>query len=195
MIRLVLKLISTNAIWKTFVAILIILTCPRNTFSQKSYYNHTYQRPLNSVPSNYSIDISDSILGASGKSFLHFYLKDSKGRHIQYAEVHVWSLSADSLLYSDSTGTAKMILSKGYYSITIESIQYEDIKIDSLLVTENSSTAVHASLGNSNLLAIAIIHSKRALTEAEIASIIYDLSTEQENELILNKTCFITWEA
>ncbi len=147
-----------------------------------------------SQESSYSSETTDTIL-QTDTSVLTFQILDNKGDAIPFANITIKNSSTDTIIHSDINGFAAIKVSSGAFSVTIFSLHFTPITLDSFIVKENSATKIKTSLGHSNASRIALIYSTRKLTDEEVLLLINDLSNDkQENELIKNKTCYVMWE-
>jgi len=149
---------------------------------------------LTSHQSTFNAKITDTLLEIN-KSILKFQILDEKGEAIPFAIVRIKNSVKDTTILSDFDGFVSANLTSGTFSISILYHQYTPINIDNFFVKENAETTIKASLGLSNALRIALIYSIRKLKDEEIEKLIDDLSNNRENnELIINKTCYVMWE-
>ncbi|MBL7890725.1 MAG: hypothetical protein JNL24_14325 [Bacteroidia bacterium] len=171
---------------------LLILFIPLLSLSQNKY-KHEYRIHLKPQLSSYSIVFPDTI--EVGKRTVKFIIADNKNELIPFVHIQVTENKNDSTIQSNIDGIAYYKPKNDSISIKIFHPYYTPIEIKNLVVPMNSVLFLSTALGKSNALSIAIIYSKRKLTEAEIEQINNDLSFNKgDNELIKNKTCYISWE-
>lgn len=156
-------------------------------------YKHIYKIHLKDQPSNYSIQIADTLI-EGGKSLLCFISLDYKGDTVSNVNLTIDDSKTKKLIYSDMNGLASVMLSSDTFDISITSPFYTPIRINKKFIKNNSKIILKTSLGRSNAKMIGNINSKRKLTESEISKIVEDLSMDLPVELIKNKTCYVLWE-
>lgn len=170
-----------------------LLLLPTIVFAQKKY-KYKYRAHLNSQPSSYTAQVADTLLEANQCVFA-FRVMDKKGESVPFSQILVRGNKIDTLIRADLDGYAVIALPMDTFSITISEIHFTSIQLQKVVATPNTKNLVNILLGKSNALSIALIYSRRKLTEFEIDSIIQDLSNEKnDNELIKNKTCYVSWE-
>lgn len=173
--------------------LLIFLFFPFLALSQKKY-KYLYREHLKSQESFFFIQTNDKVFD-NGKSKFNVQVLDKNGNGVSFAEIKLKSNEIDTVIQSDIEGFASFYLPKGTYSIFIFELELTSIEVKEFVIEENNEIDFTAKLGKSNLLTIAIIRSKRKLTQLEIDKLVDDLSNGKENnELILDKTCYVMWE-
>ena len=162
-------------------------------FAQKKY-KYKYRAHLISQPSSFTAQVADTLLDPN-KCVFAFQVLDKKGESVPFASILIRGSKMDTLIRSNLDGYAIVSLPLDTFSITISEIQFTSLQLQKVVGTPNTKNLVNILLGKSNALSIALIYSRRKLSESEIGSIIQDLSNEKsDNELIKNKTCYVNWE-
>lgn len=174
--------------------ILVFLFMPAIIFGQKEY-KHEYRLELRAQQSSYTTNITDTVLNIGNNGILAVQVFNREEEVIPFSIIKIKNNKTDITIYSDNNGFVSTSIEAGTYSITIDYIMATTLVINNFIVRENSRNCITASLGNSNALNIAIIYSCRELSSEEIESLIDDLSNGREdNELIINNTCYFMWE-
>ena len=170
-----------------------IFLIPALVFGQ-TQYKYRYRQHLTSQPSTYTTNTVDTLMQAN-TGILTFHLFDNTGTAVPMLNITLKNSISDTILQSNADGFAYLELTSGTYSLMLFSLPYTPIVLENYIVSANTHTTITTSLGRSNAMSIALIHSIRELTAAEIQQITDDLSNQKEDiELIKNKTCYVTWE-
>lgn len=173
--------------------ILFLFLLPEILFGQKEY-KYNYRRHLISQTSTFTSESNYTLL-SEGKVSFSFWISDNKGESIPATNVKIKSSTIDTTILSDGNGFVTTILPTGIFSITIYALSFSTLQTNILATKGNTKTTIKASLGRSNVLNIITIHSVRRLTRVEINKIVDNLSFDNaNNELIKNKTCYVTFE-
>lgn len=175
--------------------ILTLLLLPTILFGQKKY-KFEYKDRLINQPSSYTTEIDSSNL-AINKNNLTFQILDYEKEPLPFAEIIIDIFGKkDTLFLLNESGFISTTLPSGTFSITINGMNYtSSLVIDSFELKGNTKATIKTSLSKSNDSQITLIRSVRKLEKIEIEKIIYDLSNNREdNELIKNKTCIISFE-
>lgn len=175
--------------------ILLLLLLPTFAVAQKkNHFKHEYRRHLKPQESNYQQQVTDLSL-ADGKSVLNFNIVENTSDFIPYVKISIKGNNIDTTLITDYNGTASITLDADQVSIKIFSMMYTPITIENYSINTNSLSIFKMTLGFSNMYRIANIYSKKKLSEEELEKLVDDLSQNKEdNELIINKTCYVLWE-
>jgi hypothetical protein len=149
---------------------------------------------LTGQQSTFITNTTDTLLDTN-KGVLTFQVLDKNGAAIPFTNITIKNGETDTIVRSDFNGLVSISLTSGTYSIFIFSLQFTPITIDNFIINENTKTTIKTSIGKSNELSIALIYSRRKLSNEEIEKLVDDLSNDREdNELIKNKTCYVMWE-
>ncbi len=168
--------------------ILLLLLLPSVASGQK--YKYQYRQQLIRQQSTHNTETTD--LFNSDKGRLIFQILDQKGVAIPFVNIVIKNKDVDTTIQSDLNGFATINL-VGTFSFFLFDLQFTPINIENFILKENTETTLKVSLGLANLR-IAHIYSIRKLKDNEIQKLVEDLSNDADNELINNKTCYVTWE-
>ena len=173
--------------------ILLLFLFPSILFGQNKY-KFKYRQHLTNQESTFTKETINSDLD-SNKYNLTIQIFDKNGESVPFANISIKNNSIDTIIHSDLIGNVIAKLHSSPSTISVNAHSFTPLIIDNLVVYKNTKTTIKVLLGQLNSKRIAIIKSIRILKNEEITKLINDLSNNREvNELIKNKTCFITWE-
>ncbi|MCB0458093.1 MAG: hypothetical protein KDC91_10150 [Flavobacteriaceae bacterium] len=176
--------------------LILLLSIPLLTFSQKDKYNYSYRLNLPDRSSFYFVETESVDFDETNNSTqsIEIRIVDEDNIPIYYIQPTIINSNGEKIkLTPNDDGIIKTDLAYDNYQFSIEHPTFSSFdKFISLSMRTKHLTIV---LGKSYKLVIPWIHSKRPLTDKELIELTRQISNGNENPKLIKKgVCYLTYE-